>query len=40
VLPSGAIQAIRGQYRYAGAAGLCESDPFDDRDDLVFTVRP
>jgi hypothetical protein len=42
VLPSGPVQAIRGQYRYAGARapGVCESDPFDDRDDLVFVVQP
>ena len=40
VLPSGSVQAIRGQYRYAGAPGTCESDPFDDRDDLVFAVLP
>jgi len=39
VLPSGQLQAIRGQFRYGTAAGSCTSGPYNDRDDLVFAVQ-
>jgi hypothetical protein len=31
--------AIRAQVRYGGSAVACTTGPFDDRDDLVFTVQ-
>ena len=37
-LPAGGLQAIRGNYRYNGAAGACTTGEWDDRDDLVFAV--
>ena len=36
VLPSGLLQAVRGNYRFAGSAGSCTTGTFDDRDDLIF----
>lgn len=39
-LPSGTLQAIRGQFRYSGTAGTCTSGAYNDRDDLVFAVGP
>lgn len=41
-LPAGgALQAVRAQLRYAGAATLvCGDGTFDDRDDVVFAVNP
>jgi hypothetical protein len=39
VLPSGgATQAIRGVFRYGGAASPCSGGGYDDHDDLLFTV--
>jgi len=38
VLPTGALQALRGRFRYAGSAAPCGSGPYDDHDDLVFAV--
>lgn len=38
VLPAGALQAIRGQFRYGGSPGTCTSGGYNDRDDLAFTV--
>jgi leucyl aminopeptidase len=38
-LPSGATQAVRGQFRYLGTAGTCTSGSYNDRDDLVFGVQ-
>jgi extracellular elastinolytic metalloproteinase len=37
-LPSGALQAVRAQFRYQGAASPCTAGGFNDRDDLVFAV--
>jgi hypothetical protein len=40
VLPSGSLQAIRGNWRYLGsAASTCSGGAYDDRDDLVFAVQ-
>ncbi len=38
-LPSGALQAVRAQFRYQGSAGTCTSGNYNDRDDLVFAVE-
>jgi len=38
-LPAGSVQAIRGVFRYGGAASPCSAGAFDDRDDLVFAVQ-
>jgi hypothetical protein len=38
VLPSGAVQAVRGRFRYGGSAMPCGSGGYDDHDDLVFAV--
>jgi hypothetical protein len=37
-LPSGALQAVRAQFRYQGTASACTSGAYNDRDDLVFAV--
>ncbi|HEX9185656.1 MAG TPA: M36 family metallopeptidase [Vicinamibacteria bacterium] len=37
-LPSGALQAVRAQFRYQGSASTCTSGGYNDRDDLVFAV--
>jgi PKD repeat protein len=37
-LPAGTLQAVRGSFRYGGAAGTCSTGAYDDRDDLVFPV--
>ena len=37
-LPSGALQAVRAQFRYQGSASACASGAYNDRDDLVFAV--
>jgi bacterial leucyl aminopeptidase len=37
-LPAGAIQAVRAQFRYQGAASPCGSGSYHDRDDVVFAV--
>ncbi len=37
-LPSGALQAVRAQFRYQGSASTCTSGSYNDRDDLVFAV--
>ena len=34
VLPSGSLQAVRGNFRYSGSVGSCTSGSYDDRDDL------
>ncbi|WP_239470312.1 Kelch repeat-containing protein [Archangium violaceum] len=39
VLPAGALQAVRGVFRYAGSAEPCPGGVFDDVDDLVFATR-
>jgi hypothetical protein len=38
-LPAGALQAVRGTFRYSGSAGSCTSGGYDDHDDLVFAVQ-
>jgi hypothetical protein len=38
-LPAGALQAVRGTFRYGGSAGPCTSGGYDDHDDLVFAVQ-
>ncbi|MFY0572447.1 ELWxxDGT repeat protein [Archangium lansingense] len=39
-LPSGALQAVRGIFRYAGSAsGPCVLGSYDDHDDLVFVTQ-
>ncbi len=38
VLPSGSLQAIRGNYRYQGTASSCTSGSYNDHDDLAFAV--
>jgi PKD repeat protein len=37
-LPAGAVQAVRGGFRYSSTAGSCTTGSYDDRDDLVFAV--
>jgi leucyl aminopeptidase len=37
-LPTGALQAVRVQYRYQGSAAVCASGGYNDRDDLAFAV--
>lgn len=38
-LPSGSLQAIRGNFRYQGSASSCSTGNYDDHDDLVFAVN-
>jgi hypothetical protein len=38
-LPSGALQAVRAQFRYQGSASPCTSGGYNDRDDLIFAVQ-
>jgi hypothetical protein len=37
-LPAGALQAVRANFRYTGAAAACSTGAYDDHDDLVFAV--
>ncbi len=38
-LPSGSLQAVRGNFRYSSTtAGTCTTGSYDDRDDLAFPV--
>jgi leucyl aminopeptidase len=39
-LPAGALQAVRGRFRYSGTAGSCGTGSYDDHDDLIFAVSP
>jgi leucyl aminopeptidase len=39
-LPAGALQAVRGRFRYGGTAGSCGTGSYDDHDDLIFAVSP
>ncbi len=40
-LPDGdGLQAVRGRFRVNGVQAPCGSGPFDDHDDLIFTVEP
>jgi leucyl aminopeptidase len=38
-LPTGALQAIRANFRYQGTASTCSTGSYDDRDDLIFAVQ-
>jgi len=39
VLPSGALQAVRAQFRYQGTVGPCTAGNYIDHDDLAFAVE-
>ena len=39
VIPPGAMQAVRGRYRYGGEETPCGTGLYDDHDDLVFAVN-
>jgi subtilase family serine protease len=38
-LPTGALQAVRAQFRYLGSASACTAGAYNDRDDLIFAVQ-
>jgi leucyl aminopeptidase len=38
-LPTGALQAIRANFRYQGTTSSCSTGAYDDHDDLIFTVQ-
>lgn len=38
-LPTGALQAVRANFRYQGSAASCPSGSYNDHDDLVFAVQ-
>jgi subtilisin family serine protease len=38
VLPAGTLQAVRARLRYRGVANPCGLGPYDDHDDLAFSV--
>ena len=38
-LPTGALQAIRANFRYTGSASSCSTGAYDDHDDLIFAVN-
>ena len=38
-LPTGALQAVRAQFRYLGSASSCSTGSYDDHDDLVFAAN-
>ena len=38
-LPTGALQAVRANFRYLGSASSCSTGAYDDHDDLVFAVN-
>jgi subtilase family serine protease len=38
-LPTGALQAVRAQFRYQGRASSCTTGAYNDHDDLVFAVQ-
>ena len=38
-LPSGSLQAVRGNFRYNGSASSCSTGNWDDHDDLIFAVN-
>ncbi len=39
-LPTGALQAVRAQFRYQSTNAACSTGTYNDRDDLVFAVKP
>ena len=38
-LPTGALQAVRANFRYNGSQSTCSTGNYDDTDDLVFAVE-
>jgi len=38
-LPTGALQAVRAQFRYQGRASSCTTGAYNDHDDLIFAVQ-
>jgi len=38
-LPTGALQAVRAQFRYTGSASACTVGAYNDHDDLIFAVQ-
>jgi subtilase family serine protease len=38
-LPTGALQAVRAQFRYQGSASACTVGAYNDHDDLIFAVQ-
>jgi len=38
-LPTGALQAVRVNFRYNGTASSCSTGAYDDHDDLIFAVQ-
>jgi len=38
-LPTGSLQAVRGQFRYLGSASSCTTGSYNDHDDLIFAVQ-
>jgi subtilase family serine protease len=38
-LPTGALQAVRAQFRYQGSASSCTTGAYNDHDDLIFAVQ-
>ncbi|WP_257462748.1 Ig-like domain-containing protein [Archangium lipolyticum] len=38
-LPVGAVQAVRGVFRYGGSPGSCVAGSYNDQDDLFFAVK-
>ncbi len=39
-LPTGSLQAVRASFRYQSSATPCPAGNWNDRDDLVFAVKP
>ncbi len=39
VLPAGAMQAVRANFRYQGSASSCSTGSYDDHDDVAFFVQ-
>jgi leucyl aminopeptidase len=38
-LPTGALQAVRANFRYQGSASSCNTGSYNDHDDLIFAVQ-
>ena len=39
-LPTGALQAVRAQFRFQGSATPCTTGSYNDHDDIAFAVTP
>ncbi|MBI3182495.1 MAG: hypothetical protein HYZ28_10150 [Myxococcales bacterium] len=39
LLPAGFYQAVRGNFRWGGSPATCDTGSYNDRDDVIFTVR-